>query len=267
MSAKVIVSGQTVEFKDYKKPFLIDNKRKHDCVRTNNNEKRSDNLFRAKEKVKHIIWCNISEYTKFLTLTYKDIVLDYKDFKKDFDSFRKSMSRMGYNLKFLYVLERQKERGIKEGNEGCIHCHMVIFNNEYIPFQDINKAWKFGSTDIHVIEGTRYTGNERAEKIKDLGIYVSKYITKDTMALPGNRTYSCSLGLNRPNEYKISQYRFFANNHLDITDNPHDLELYDNFLYKTNVYHAETIPIEYKNSSGDTVTNSIYYRRGVLKNE
>lgn len=196
MYFKVVVSGDIVEVIEYSSPVPCCFERETKIERKEQNteeiQKREDNLYRARKNIRHIIWSNQTKYTKFVTLTYAETVLDTKKVQRDITTFVQSMRRMDYDMKYLYVLENQRARGEKEGNDGCLHVHMLIFLDKYIKLEDLNKAWKHGQTDIQVIDD-----------IQNLGAYVCKYITKDNMAKYGKRTYACSKGLKRPTEERF----------------------------------------------------------------
>lgn len=192
---RVVRSGNTVELIEYESPvkcgversFVQKKKNKEELDGTE--EKREDNLYRARQAIRRIIWANLGKYTKFFTLTYKITCLDVSKVRNDLATFFKGMKRVGYNLKYLYVLEHQKERGEKEENEGSLHVHMVLFHDAYVPWQIIKRYWKHGSIDIHVLR-----------KVKNVGAYVCKYITKENLADFGSHTYACSKGLKRPKD-------------------------------------------------------------------
>lgn len=196
MYFKVVVSGDTVEIIEYSAPVPCCFERETKIERKEENteeiQKREDNLYRARKNVRHIIWCNQTKYTKFVTLTYSETVLEVEKVHRDITTFVQSMRRKGYDMKYLYVLENQKARGEKEGNDGCLHVHMLIFLDKFIKLEDLNTAWKHGTTDIKV-----------TDDITNLGAYVCKYITKDNIAKYGKKTFSCSKGLKRPTEERF----------------------------------------------------------------
>ena len=65
-------------------------------------------------------------------------MLDVKQFRRDWQTFVQAMRRKGHDLRYLYVIERQKQRGLKEGNEGTIHAHVIVFNDEFIPMESLH---------------------------------------------------------------------------------------------------------------------------------
>lgn len=267
MQGKCFLSGDRVEHYKYINPIRCGYARPYSVARRDElQDKRTANLTRAQRTVRQLIWANLGEYTKFLTLTYEKTVLDIETFRYNFLAFRKAMVREGYKLKYLYVLERQKERGEKEGNEGCLHCHLVIFNEEYIPWNIITKCWHYGSIDIHVLEGLRYQDNNKTnEGIRDLAAYVSKYITKDTVALPGNRCFSVSTGLNRPVEYRDECYMWNTAHGRDGFENPDTVGFFIDLDYKVNFKFTTSSIWSYTRADGETCVNTSIYRQGVLR--
>ena len=195
MFSKVVRSGDMVEVYTYSTAIKVGFERAYDVVRRDGTEldeellKRDDNLFRSRQTVRRIIWANMGDYTKFITLTYAKTTLDQKKVRRDVTTFVQAMRRCGYDMKYLYVLEHQSERGEREGNIGCWHVHMVLFVEQFIPKEDLTRCWKHGFVDINVIDD-----------VKNLGAYVCKYITKENSAEFGCRVFSCSLGLNRGKE-------------------------------------------------------------------
>lgn len=258
---KMIVSGTKIELKKYSIPLRCD-KRQHSVARhetKSSGQKREDNLSRARASVRQRVWANVTPHSKFLTLTTSDTVLDVKVFKRRMQTFFQAMKRDGYVLRYLYVLERQKERGEKEGNEGSIHAHIVVFNDEYIPFDVINKHWN-GTTDIHMLNGLR---EENGEKVRDVGAYICKYITKESNLEWGSRCFNCSVGLNKPVSVSKTIYgtedgQYFPND--ESTEN----QLIDELekLMDTTYQNAKIIQID---RGVDIINQIIDYKQGNLK--
>ena len=199
----VSIFQKHIDIKTYKVPYKcgprnydIDRKKAKKEREENNIEykKRSNNLGRARQRVFEIVNANVTPHTKFLTLTCRENILDYVKIKRMFTTFVQAMKREGYQLRYVGVLEHQINRGLKNGDKGAYHIHLVVFNNEKIPFELINKHWD-GFTDIHVLNGLRY-GSE--EKIRNVGAYVCKYITKEACTEYMSHVYFCSKGLLKP---------------------------------------------------------------------
>ena len=192
--SRVVVSGDVVEVYKYSVPIPCGRTRDYEIVRDKSREeeggeKRTDSLYRSRMNIRRLIWANQGPYTKFLTLTYAETTLALKKVHRDVQTFVQSMKRKGFPLKYVYVLEHQRERGEKEGNEGCLHVHMVVFVDRFIPLDVLRSCWKHG-----------FVGIEKIDNVRNLGAYVCKYITKDNLQEFGKRVYSCSLGLNRGRE-------------------------------------------------------------------
>lgn len=253
MHFKVVVSGDTVEIIEYSTPVPCCFERETKIERKEENteeiQKREDNLYRARKNVRHIIWCNQTKYTKFVTLTYADTVLDFDVVLNDIRTFVKSMRRKGYDMKYLYVLENQKARGEKEGNDGCLHVHMLIFLDKFIKLEDLNTAWKHGQTDIKVIDD-----------INNLGAYVCKYITKDNIAKYGRKTFACSKGLKRPTEE-----RFYT---VGCSDNYLGELKPDDVLKAINIKYSATKRFDYISpTDGSGQCQTVRYIQGKWKDK
>ncbi len=258
---RVVISGNKLECLSYSVPIKCDFERKNPIVKNkekNEEEgKRSDNLARARQKVRRIIWANLTPHTKFLTLTHAETLLDVKIFRRKLTTFFQAMKRQGYELSYLYVLERQKDRGKREGNEGTIHAHIVVFNDEYIPYEVINKCWKYGSTDIHLFYELK---DDNGKHIKDVGAYVCKYLTKEAHLEWGSRSYNCSKNLQRPIEVPLKS---FGNSEVGFFNDPEDpfWKITNAFVENTDFYFQDSKCISYS-INGDEIHQIIDYKQG-----
>ena len=74
---KIIVSGDIVELIQYRVPVNCE-ARDYEVIKIikNDLEKKEENLQRARSNIRRYIWQNVTPYTKFITLTYKDTVLE-----------------------------------------------------------------------------------------------------------------------------------------------------------------------------------------------
>lgn len=201
LRTRVVVSGDIVEVFEYSNGIAVGERRQHEVKRKEVEErdgKRLDNLYRARQNIRRLVWCNITkQFTKMITLTYADTILDAKTVKLHVRRFVQQMRRFGYSMRYLYVLEHQTKRGQKEGNAGCLHVHMFLFDDEKVSLDHLNRAWKHGQTDIKVLRN-----------IRNSGAYVCKYITKENFAEYGCHVYGCSRGLKRPTEEHLYQEGF-----------------------------------------------------------
>lgn len=186
---RVVRSGDVLEIYKYENPVHYNYESlqtKHEREKPDEwNGKSEKNLARARQTIRRIIWANLTRYSKFLTLTYSENMQDLEQFYYDWKMFTQGMRRKGHDLKYLYVLEYQER--------GAIHAHVLIFGDRFIPWQDITDSWGKGIIDIHKI---RDIGN--------LGAYVCKYLTKDTLAEYNSKSFHTSRGLKRPIERKIT---------------------------------------------------------------
>ena len=202
---KFVFCGDYVIRKHYSKPYVIGVKK--DNVQINyldtdrSKPKRYDNLKKTRDTVAQIVYTNLSDYTKFLTLTTKESILEVKVFQRKLTTFIQAMKRQGFELKYLYVYERQNERGKKENNSGALHVHMIIFNDEFIPMDVIKKCWKHGRVELKILNGLRCKDNKKTEElIRNPASYVCKYITKESVAEWNEKIFRCSKNLKRPVE-------------------------------------------------------------------
>lgn len=183
-----------------------------------------------------------------LTLTYKETVLDPKKVKYDIQIFIKQMRRFGYSMRYLYVLEHQSKRGIKEGNAGCLHVHMFLFDDEKISLDHLKKAWRHGNHHIKVLRD-----------IKNSGAYACKYITKENYAEYGQHVYGCSRGLLRSSEEHL-YLDGFSDTLVGGVTTRHILDGLD-INYTSEIRH------DYRDEMGVGHTCKIKYTQGKWKND
>ena len=249
---RVVISGDIVEVYEYSSPILCGHERKSEVVPRDREvvdddyAKRDDNLFRARQTVRRVIWANMGKYSKFITLTYRDTVLDIRQVQRDITTFVQYLRRKGYKMDYIYVLENQKERGEKEGNEGCLHVHMLVFNDQKLPLDLLNKAWSHGRTNISSIR-----------KIKDLGAYVCKYITKDASTEFGRHVYGCSRGLKRSGEE-----RFYSEGYSDTTYNGLHPE---QVIAALDVRYRSKVQYDLHGKDGKAIHQTVTYYQGKWK--
>ena len=263
LSQKLIISGNRVELIKYQRPLAVDKSGRVRKEIREAQERRFDSIYRSRRNLRQIIWANLTPYTKMLSLTCAQTCLDKDDFERKLQTFVQAMKRKGFTLRYVYVLEHQKERGLKEGNEGSWHAHYIIFNNEKIPLDVLNSCWKYGTTDIRILNGLRSHGDN--EKINSVAAYCSKYITKENIQEFGSHVYRCSLGLARPVEIPLYFHRIYNDNgtYFDTeVDNPY----FRNLVKYFSPEYSSTREFSYS-INNDTVTNSIEYMQGCFNNE
>ena len=242
---KLVISGNTVEYFRYRRPIPVEKFNgtpdpfKQYYRNFDDAGKRQDNIFAARANLRRTVWANVTPYSKFITLTYKDTVLDVDTVFYDLKQFFKRLKRAGYNYPYLYVLERQKERGKKEGNDGSWHVHCIFFSDEFLPFDVLNNSWPYGSTDIH-----------KLRSIKNVGAYVCKYLVKDSLIELHKKSYHVSRGLEKSTVLADDGYMGSYGDKLQPILNCCD------FKYQ-NVQHFEV----------NGISNDILYSQGVLTDE
>lgn len=170
---KVIITDNVIQYYTYSKPIAIGMESdRTNYEKSSIGEKTSKSLQRARNNLFLTISANVTKYSKFMTLTTKETCLNREEFLKMFKQFQKNFIRIfGYQLKYVSVLERQKLRGIKEGNSGSWHIHLIVFNSEKLEFEKLKQAWEYyGSVDI-----------KKVRHVENLGVYMIKYLTKDNV--------------------------------------------------------------------------------------
>ena len=219
---KFLFCGNYCICKEYSLPYL-EGATSHDNIfhsfdNSSNNPKRVDNLKRARDTVAQIVYSNLTPHTKFLTLTTKETILDVPIFQRKLTTFVQAMKRNGYDLDYLYVYERQTKRGIKEGNKGALHVHMIIFNDEKIDMSILKKCWKHGRVELKILNGLRCKNDKVSQElIRNPASYVCKYITKESVAEWNEKVFRCSKGIKRPIE--INNEVYVSDIGGDITEN------------------------------------------------
>lgn len=240
---KIVISGNVIEYYRYLKPLNVE-PREHDIEknRETSEGKRDRNLYRARADLRRAIWCNQTKYTKFVTLTYKDTELDQDNVIYDYKQFIKKLRRREFIVPYVYVIEHQKKRGIKEGNAGSLHIHSLLFTDEFISADIINTCWGLGNTDIHSLKD-----------VNNLGAYVCKYLTKEEFDLYHKHSYHLSRGLKKPEvlttDGYIGQWR-------DMNSNIHE---------NTKVIYSNATEFVYAGADGSMHTNTILYEQGIFK--
>ena len=195
---KVITAGNKQQFFNYTKPQFRDYKTiRASYEKSMDSDKRDDNLQRSRNSMVLLIDANVTKYSKFITLTFANAVLDRNDAFRYLKQFTKDFKhKFGYPLQYVLVAERQLKRGLKEGNEGSWHFHLVVFNERKLPFKDLKDIWgKYGSIDVKKIDYSH-----------KLGVYMAKYLSKEVMEA-NKKGYTSSQGLIHPTiEYLPHNY-------------------------------------------------------------
>ena len=116
---KVVTAGNKQQFFNYSQPQFKGYKVfRTDYTKAIEGEKSESNLQRTRNTLVLLIDANAGQYSKFITLTFAQTELDRKKAFNKFKQFTKDFQKkFGYPLRYVLVVEHQKKRGIKEGNE------------------------------------------------------------------------------------------------------------------------------------------------------
>lgn len=162
-------------------------------------------LLRTKKNIIDIIHSN--KFHSFITLTFQDHFFNYKIYNKKFKKFIEVLRLSLPDLKYFCVLEYT--------NINRVHFHMLTdinyqFKNKSVQFFSeqyfANQFWKQGFVKIKPV-----TNN-------NLGIYLSKYLSKSFNYYAGQKIYWSSRNLNKPVVYKGYNLidNFILENDVDI---------------------------------------------------
>jgi hypothetical protein len=212
---KIILTGDRVKYYHYSKPIYKNLSKPNDTTQQkkvfesalkrveknpNNSTHRSTDdapirnsfsLTRTRNNLFDTIETNKTSYTKILTLTTRTPVLDREEFLHKFKIFRRRFEKhFKIKLKYIGIIEQQKERGKKENNSGSLHAHLILFIDDYLPFQELKQLWQtFGSIDIKKVQFHGYAK------------YLAKYLTKsniENIHQLGKKSIFKSQGLKQP---------------------------------------------------------------------
>jgi hypothetical protein len=126
-----------------------------------------------------------------VTLTYRDNVEDRERVLTDLERLRRMLSRGGYSMPYVAVLECQKR--------GAIHPHLAVRG-----FQDIRLLRRCWYKIVGKAQGqVNVKGPRPGTSPVKLARYLSKYISKDIDSQPREfeeHRYFCSLGIAVPTE-------------------------------------------------------------------
>jgi len=186
---KVVETNHKYYIYNYSEPILYDYKRKERALKERvasegvEAERSGFSLNRTRNKIKHLVECNVTKNTKFATFT---TAIDFKSRREANRAFeglcRRYQKRYGERLPYLWV----SERGTDTNGTHRLHIHAILFIDRYITKKDIDYLWPHGFVKIN-----------RVDHRKNLALYLMKYITKD--ALTANKKgYFNSLKLKQP---------------------------------------------------------------------
>lgn len=238
-SKKVIISGDIIEVYEYSESILegFDNSRSKGkgrrCKADEAEQMRNRELVlqRARRDIRRLVNCNIGEFSKFITLTFRENITDLKVANYEWKKFKQRLeTKIGYKLQYLVVIEFQKR--------GAIHYHCVMFNLPYVKNKDLAAIW-----------GNGYVKINRIDNVDNVGAYVCKYMTKtDDDRLLGQKMYFASRGLEKPVEIKekarvetlASALPASALVYSNTFENTHNSVSYKQYNIKKHIWIAES---------------------------
>jgi len=202
---KIIKAGLFVEEYFYDEDIIHGRKRtkkrKKPKPKEEQKEMTSGALRRTKMNIMRLVNSN-PDFITFLTLTFDENKAankkDITEFEKCNYWFMTFIQRLKYNfpnIKYLAVPEFQGDyyfrTGIKKEFGGAIHYHLLL--DQKIDSKKMEKIWGHGFVKINKIQA-----------INNVGLYVSKYLSKESFNKKyfGKKKFFYSRNINRPKEYK-----------------------------------------------------------------
>lgn len=197
ITQKCVISGDVIEFYGYGYGYTIGHEvrnplgRGSEAPEEEKEVNRGKVMSRAKQTVRRLINSNIGCYgeeftAKFITLTFADHVTDVAIANYEFEKFIKRMNYEIFeskkaNLRYVVVIEFTKKKRV--------HYHVVMFNIPFIKAKKLEEIWGNGFIKINKIN-----------HVDNVGAYVTKYMTKDSIELVSNKSYFSSRNLFKPTE-------------------------------------------------------------------
>ena len=204
-SKKVVVSGSIIEVYEYdkiqKRGYTIKKKREKkgqlefelDKIKI----KRMDSVNRTRTLIRRLINAN-PELNKFITLTFAENITDITFANRYFSKFIMRLKYRYPNIKYIAVIEFQRR--------GAVHYHMLM-NDNYLPNALLSEIWGMGFVKINKID-----------HVDNVGAYVCKYLSKDTIddRMWNRKKFFCSKNLN-------VSFTFFTEKEIENIKNSYEL--------------------------------------------
>src|SRR5690606_31339998 len=146
---------------------------------------------KSRNTLKMLVEANFDNNSKFVTLTFRNTdefdINNPEICKTKVRLFIRKLKLIKQDLKFIFITEFQKR--------GAVHYHLLT-DLQYINNEELGLIWGHGFIKIN-----------RIDKAKNLGNYVSKYMTKESfdLRLKNIRSYETSRNLVRPVVYQSSE--------------------------------------------------------------
>lgn len=172
---KYILVNDVLRIYDYSKPVKNHYKiNRDDFSKSLFSKKSNKSLYRTRCNLKDTIDCNITKYSKFITLTFEKDIQDRQKALEYFKAFTKRYKkRYKVPLKYVAIMELQtgseRHTSTLETPRNVWHFHLISFNDFKLDLKDFEKnVWQYGITNT-----------KKIDSYKNIGLYLMKYITKD----------------------------------------------------------------------------------------
>lgn len=193
---RLIISGDHFKLYNYEKPIFYNwapngattlAGAQTDSPNGSSPNRREDSLKRSRDGIRRLILSNAAAYgekLKFVTFTFRENVTDIEEAMVYWAEYsRRLNNRLGISMRYLTVIEFTKN--------DRVHFHTLYFNMPFIYGlkKVIEKEWGQGFIKVKALDA-----------VKNIGIYVSKYLRKgnNDKRLNGKKAYFCSKGLLKP---------------------------------------------------------------------
>jgi len=198
---RLVIMGKHFELTIYEKPFFYNfpptGERRQHSLRSDKTQRRGDSVWRSRQRIIRLVNANENQYgerMKFITYTFKNDVTNLKEARVWWEMYvRKLRVRFG-SLCYLGVAEIQKKRYEKTGKK-VWHFHVLFFN---LPFM-------YGARDLHAqLWEQGFIKIITIDHVKNIGLYVSKYLRKDLQEreLCGEKSFFTSKNLKKPQQFR-----------------------------------------------------------------
>jgi len=196
---RLVISGDYFELTEYEKPYFYnfppaaDGGGLHSLRSDKKQLRRDDSVWRSRQRIIRLVNSNENKYgqkMKFITYTFKNNVTDLKEARIWWELYIRKVRKQFGSIKYLGVAEIQKKRYEKTGYK-VWHFHVLFFN---LPFT-------YGAKDLHANWwGEGFVKIITIDHVKNVGLYVSKYLRKDLQEkdLWGEKSFFTSKNLKQP---------------------------------------------------------------------
>lgn len=225
---KTIQTGKIIEVHIPERPTIINHfprTKKKDSQIDRSEEYQIRRLNKSRNTLKMLVEANFDNNSKFVTLTFRNTdefdINNPEICKTKVRLFIRKLKLIKQDLKFIFITEFQKR--------GAVHYHLLT-DLQYINNEELGLIWGHGFIKIN-----------RIDKAKNLGNYVSKYMTKESfdLRLKNIRSYETSRNLVRPVVYQSSEAIKIVKKYKLTQLNPEKM-----FEY-TSEYNGKVIKLRY----------------------